>query len=296
MDFRFDFTRNMHLYFIASGLIILAGLVVFALFGMNLGVDFQGGTRLDFYTVTEADQQLVEELVQAQGLSPSQVQLSGDKREYVTMRFTEDISREALAQLREGLKEHYGEEADIQESTVSPVVALEQARKAVIGLLVASVGIAAYILIRFEYRFAVSALVTLLHDALFMVAFFAIFRLEVDLPLIAAVLTVVGYSINDSIVIFDRIRENMKTAKIKTKEDLRQLLNTSIIQTLPRSINTLLTLLIMALGLFLFGAESIRLFSLSIVVGLICGGYSSIFIGSQLWFILRSKGLRAGQA
>lgn len=130
---------------------------------------------------------------------------------------------------------------------------------------------------------------TLLHDAFIVVALFSIFRLEVDLTFIVAVLTIIGYSINDTIVIFDRIRENLRFGKQKTYEDLKHLVNKSVAQTLMRSLYTAFTVFIAAFFLLLFGGESIKMFSLAMVIGLLFGAYSSIFIASPLWLVLKKR-------
>jgi preprotein translocase subunit SecF len=124
------------------------------------------------------------------------------------------------------------------------------------------------------------------------IAIFSMFRIEVDLPFIAAVLTIVGYSINDTIVTFDRIRENMRLEKVKTQEKLAEIVNRSIHETLGRSINTVLTVVIAAVALLIFGADSIRNFSIALLIGLTFGAYSSIFIASQLWYVLKARQLK----
>src|SRR5690606_27355591 len=129
----------------------------------------------------------------------------------------------------------------------------------------------------------------LLHDAFIVISMFSILRLEVDLTFIVAVLTIIGYSINDTIVIFDRIRENLRFAKIKNIGDLTKLVNDSVAQTMTRSINTVVTVLFAAVCVFIFGGESIRMFSLAMVIGLVAGAYSTIFIASPLWLLLKSK-------
>ncbi|WP_373277047.1 protein translocase subunit SecF [Calditerricola satsumensis] len=188
-------------------------------------------------------------------------------------------------------------EASFTESTVDPLYARELARKAAYAVLIASVGIALYVMLRFEYRFAVAALVALFHDAFMTIAAFSLLRLEVDLPFIAAVLTILGYSINDTIVIFDRIRENLKFAqRLKTAEDLARLVNASLNQTLTRSINTVLTVLFTAVALFFLGGEGIRNFSLALIIGLVSGTYSSIFIASQIWYEWKVRELRRPRA
>ena len=294
MNFNFDFVKHWKWYFLVSGVILALGLAVLPIFGLNLGVDFQGGTRLDIHVGQVVSQQEMIDFVAQHDLVPNTTQLASEGQ-YVIMRFNEEIGKERLAALRQALQAKYGEEANIQESTVDPTFAKELVRKAIIGVLVASVGIAVYVMVRFEYRFAVAALISLLHDALMVVAFFALFRIEVDLTFIVAVLTVVGYSINDTIVIFDRIRENMKTAKLKTADDFRRLVNDSIRQTLARSVNTLLTVIFVAAALLFFGPNSIRNFSLAMMIGLVSGGYSSLFIASQLWYLWRVRRLRKGK-
>ena len=140
---------------------------------------------------------------------------------------------------------------------------------------------------------AIAAIVSLLHDAFFMVAFFSITRLEVDLTFIAAVLTIVGYSINDTIVTFDRMRENLhKKRRLKTNADIAEVLNVSTRQTLTRSINTVLTVLITVVALVIFGSESIRNFSVALLVGLLVGVYSSICIAGPLWYVMKTRELK----
>jgi len=186
-------------------------------------------------------------------------------------------------------QEKYGEQVDLVESTVNPTIGRELALKAIYAVLFASLGIILYVTIRFEYRFAVAAIIALLHDAFFVITIFSILRLEVDLSFIAAVLTIVGYSVNDTIVIFDRIRENLKKAKTKRFEDIEEVVNASLNQTLARSINTVLTVLITATALYIFGGTGIKNFSFALLVGLISGAYSSIFIASQIWLVWKGK-------
>ena len=146
-----------------------------------------------------------------------------------------------------------------------------------------------YVAIRFEWRFALAAVVALFHDAFVVISVFSIFRLEVDLTFITAVLTIVGFSINDTIVIFDRIRENLRFAKKSTKADLHEVVNHSLAQTMTRSLNTTFTVFVASFCLFIFGGESIRMFSLAMVIGILFGAYSSIFIAAPLWFMLKGK-------
>jgi len=155
VNFNLDFVQHWKWYFLVSGVILIVGLAVLPFFGLNLGVDFRGGTRLDFHVGQPVSQEEMAAFVQEHGLTPSTTQLASEGQ-YVIMRFEEEIGKERLAALRQALQAKYGEEANIQESTVDPTFAKELARKAMIGVLAASVGIAVYVMLRFEYRFAVS--------------------------------------------------------------------------------------------------------------------------------------------
>ncbi|MFL6554976.1 MAG: protein translocase subunit SecF, partial [Bacillus sp. (in: firmicutes)] len=159
--------------------------------------------------------------------------------------------------------------------------------------LIASIGIILYVSIRFEAYMAIAAIAAILHDAFFMIAVFSITRLEVDLNFIAAILTIIGYSNHDTIVTFDRVRENMqKKKRLKTVQDIADVVNISIRQTLTRSFNTVLTVLITTLCLMIFGSPSIRNFSIALVVGLIVGVYSSVFVAGSLWYVMKCKELK----
>ncbi|HEY8343027.1 MAG TPA: protein translocase subunit SecF [Calditerricola sp.] len=296
--YRYDFIKYRRVSFLVSGILLALGLVVLFVFGLKLGVDFQAGTRIEVDAGKPVDAQRVVEAAAAAlgGLKPAAVETGGEG-ERVVLRYAETLTKDQIAALRKGIAEALVSEASFTESTVDPLYARELARKAAYAVLIASVGIALYVMLRFEYRFAVAALVALFHDAFMTIAAFSLLRLEVDLPFIAAVLTIVGYSINDTIVIFDRIRENLKFAqRLKTAEDLARLVNASLNQTLTRSINTVLTVLFTAVALFFLGGEGIRNFSLALIIGLVSGTYSSIFIASQIWYEWKVRELRRPRA
>ena len=206
-------------------------------------------------------------------------------------RFKETLSQDDIATVKAALGETFG--ADPNVSTVSPVVGKELAKNAVMALVIAAVGIILYVAVRFEIYMGVAAVLALLHDVFFIVAFFSLTRLEVDITFIAAVLTIVGYSINDTIVTFDRMRENMtKKRVIKEPEELDEIVNKSLRQTLTRSINTVLTVVVAVIALIIFGSSAILNFSIALFVGLIGGVYTSIFIAAQLWLIWKKKELK----
>ncbi len=210
----------------------------------------------------------------------------GDQR--VNIRFTKVLQEDQDEKLKAEIQK-LDKSASFEINTVDPEMAKELGRNAIYAVLISCIGIIIYVSIRFEWRFALAAIVALLHDAFMVVAIFSIFRLEVSLTFIVAVLTIIGYSINDTIVIFDRIRENLRFGKQKTREDLAKLLNHSVNQMLMRSLYTAFTVFIAAFFLFLFGGESIKMFSLAMVIGLIFGAYSSIFIASPLWLLFKYK-------
>ena len=291
-SFPFDFIKHRKKSFVFSIAITIIGILTLALVGFNYGVDFSAGTSLDINVQQQADLAKVDQIFEEAGLVPDTRNIGGDNSDRVTARYKTILDAGQIAQIMEGFRAVYGPQVSHEENTVDPVIALELQYKAIIAVLVASLGIIIYVTIRFEWRFAVAAIIALLHDAFIVISIFSIFRLEVNLPFVAAVLTIIGYSINDTIVIFDRIRENLRFAKIKTFDDLSRLTNISLWQTMTRSINTGVTVLIAAVFLMIFGSESIRLFSLAMVLGLISGIYSSIFIASPLWILLKNKSLK----
>lgn len=303
MNYNIDFVRPRKLFFIISSTIMILGIISLAIFGLNLGIDFKSGSRIEINigkTFTEqdvrdllkqAEDQAKQKGIKDVNLEPSLVRVAGDQNEIAITRFDQTVPEGALPIIEDVFKAKYGDQVSKSESKVNPTIAKELAKKALYAVLWASLGIIIYVTIRFEYRFAVGAIVALLHDAFFVITIFSIFRFEVDLPFIAAVLTIVGYSVNDTIVIFDRIRENMKNAKVKRIEDIERVVNESLNQTLARSINTVLTVLFTALALYIFGGTGIKNFSFALLIGLISGAYSSIFIASQIWVVWKGKDL-----
>lgn len=284
---RFDFIKHRKKFFTFSITLTLIGIVTLLLFGLNYGVDFKAGTTLDITVGKSIQKQEAEKLFQDAGLSVPIVTVGGDQQDRVSARFDTVLSQEQIQKAIEAYSAVYGKAISHEENTVDPELARELALKAIFAVLMASVGIIIYVGIRFEWRFAVASIVALLHDAFLVITIFSIFRLEVTLTFVAAVLTIVGYSINDTIVIFDRIRENFRFAKMKTADDLREVLHKSIWQTMTRSINTGVTVIVCAVFLLIFGSESLRLFSLAMLIGLIFGIYSSICIASPLYYLLR---------
>ena len=169
----------------------------------------------------------------------------------------------------------------------------ELAKNAMKALIYAAIGIIIYVSLRFEWRMGLSSVLALLHDVFMIVALFSLLRLEVDITFIAAVLTIVGYSINDTIVTFDRVRENLHKIKVITKpEQIDYIVNRSIRQTMTRSVNTVLTVIVVVVAILIFGASSLFNFSLALLIGLVSGVFSSVFIAVPLWGIMKKRQLK----
>lgn len=248
MSFNYDFVKNRNLYFIISTLLTIVGIVFLLTIGLKLGIDFDSGSRVNIQATETLTNEGVEEEFKSLGLDPESVVLAGNN-DQANVAFKGALSKDEVAKINTHFEDKYGETPSI--STVTPTVGRELAQNALFAVLIASVGIIIYVAFRFEWSMAVASVVALLHDAFMIIAIFSILRIEVDLPFIAAVLTIVGYSINDTIVTFDRIRENMKLEKVKTQEKLAEIVNRSIRETLGRSINTVLTVIIAAVALLI---------------------------------------------
>lgn len=284
-----DFIKHSKYFYSFSILLTIVGIVSLLVFHLNYGVDFRSGSNVDISVSKQVSKDEVQKILKDAGLDTANVIITpGTQR--IGIRFPDVLDDDQQGKLQSTVASEIGKDASMQINTVDTEIAKELERNALVAVLVASLGIIIYVTIRFEWRFAVSAIVALLHDAFMVISVFSIFRLEVNLTFIIALLTIVGYSINDTVVIFDRIRENMRFAKIKTHHDVHDVINKSISQTMTRSINTVFTVFIASIALLIFGSESIRMFSLAMVIGLLFGAYSSIFIASPLWYLLKGFG------
>lgn len=282
-----DYIHLSKYFYTLSIVLTIAGIICLAFFGLNYSVDFKAGSNVDISLSKPLTADQVRPILKNMGIEENEASISpGQDR--MNIRFTQVLSEENDAKLKAEIAK-LDDKASFEVNTVDPEMAKELARNAIYAVLISCIGIIIYVGIRFEWRFAVAAIIALLHDAFMVISVFSIFRLEVDLTFIVAVLTIIGYSINDTIVIFDRIRENLRFPKTKTRQDLINLVNVSVSQTIMRSLYTALTVFVAAFFLLILGGESIRMFSLAMVIGLLFGAYSSIFIASPLWFLLKSK-------
>ncbi|ELE2996520.1 protein translocase subunit SecDF [Listeria monocytogenes] len=288
---RFDFVKHHRLFLSIFAAIVIVGIVILSIFRLNLGIDFASGTRAEVtanQTLTET--QIKKDLDTIDMPSDDIVfQGSGSKTAVVSYKGT--LSQNDVAKFKNYFEDKYKHEPSI--STVSPTVGKELAKNGFWALGVASVLIVLYIAVRFEFYMGIAAILSLLFDAFIIFIFFSVTRLEVDLTFIAAVLTVIGYSINDTIVTADRIRDiSMKMQRFKTKEEIADAVNKALRQTFTRSINTILTVIFTVLALVLFGSESILNFSIALLVGLVSSVFSSIFMAMQLWYVFKARQLR----
>lgn len=290
----FDYVRRRKSFFLASLIVTALGAASLLVQQLNYGVDFKAGTALDITLPSPVDQTTAVRIVSSAGYAPSSLSVGGNDNNRVSMRFEEilDPDGEDSGRIIAAFAAEFGDDIGKEENTVDPGMARELAKLAIWAVAFASVGILLYVSLRFEWRFALAAIVALMHDAFFVVSVFSVFRLEVNLPFIAAMLTIIGYSINDTVVIFDRIRENLRFSRAKTYEELARIVNLSINQTLSRSVNTVMAVLFACVSLLIWGSEAIRLFSLAMTIGLIIGMYSSIYIASQVWLAMKLRGLR----
>ena len=288
---RFDFVGTRKKFYVLSMVLLIAGAIMLSVFKLNLGIDFSSGTRVEILSNEALTEVEVGEQLEKVGYPTTDIVISGDTNNIGVARYKDEFKQEEVNQLKADLAAVYGADPNI--STVSSTVGKELAKNAVFALLYAGLGILIYVAFRFEWRMGVATVIGLIHDVFFMLAIFSILRLEVDITFIAAVLTIVGYSINDTIVTFDRIRENLnRRGTINDVAELADIVNKSLRQTLGRSVNTVLTVIFVVVALMLLGAESIRPFSIALLIGLIAGTYSSIFISAQIWFDLKKREMK----
>lgn len=288
---RIDFVKHRRKFFIGSGVLLVAGIIILLVLKLNLAIDFTQGTRIEVLSDKPLTAEKFKSELSKFDLPTDDVIISGEEKNIGVARFKEDLSKNEIAKVKSQFKSEFGAEPNV--STVTPTVGKELAKNALKALLISSLGLILFVTFRFELQMAVTAVIALLYAAFFVIPFFSIIRMEVDITFIAAILTIVGYSINDTIVTFDRMRENMqKRRKLKSFEDIADVVNTSIRQTLGRSLNTVLMVTLTVVAMLIFGSESIRPFSIALTVGLVVGTYSSIFIAAQLWVEWKAKELK----
>lgn len=287
-----DIIGKKWLFFLISGLLIVPGIISLVLWGIKPGIDFTGGTLLELKVRSEKSKVTNEEIkkiAQSQNLEVGSIQESGENTYLLRLK---PIDKDQNQKLAAELNKQFEEVKELRFETVGPTVGKETTEKAVKSVLVASLMIILYIAWAFRripkpfasWKFGVCAVLALIHDVLVVVGLFSLlghfFSVEIDSLFITALLTVMGFSVHDTIVVFDRIRENL--GKLPSTLSFPEIVNESIVQTLARSLSTSLTVLFTLLSLLLFGGESIRWFIVALLAGIVSGTYSSIFNAAPL--------------
>lgn len=312
---KLEFVRNRKIFLTFTIVIIILGLGLTLTRGANLGVDFSGGTSI---TVTKNDNVKLKSLKEEITDLGYTIKKEESTKDNITIIVNDVLNKNEIEKLTNTIEEEYNTNTDIY--TVSKIVKQELTKNAIYSVILASIGILIYVSLRFKFNYAVAAVTALVHDVAIIIFFFCIFRLEIDTMFIAAILTIIGYSINDTIVTFDMIRENYKKRLAKKEEeakkqkkenkknktskksmsnlavfsdnDLIDLVNDSVRITFFRSILTTITTLLPVICLMIFGAKEIVNFNIALLVGFIAGVYSSIYISNQLWLILEMRRLK----
>ena len=269
-----------------SLIVIVVGLGFMFTRGLNFGIDFKGGTQVVFNFGKEFDKTEVDKVVKS--YAPNAVTNTVNTTEYEIK--SANLDSQKVNEIFNTFKKDYGlsDKAIVSQNEIGASIGKELTQKALLALGIAFICMLIYIAIRFEIKFGIAALTALFHDILITLSVYAIFNITVNSPFIAAILTIVGYSINDTIVIFDRIRENSKFMRRSTPTEIA---DKSLTQTMSRSINTTLTTLFTIVAVNIF-VPTVREFSFPLIIGIATGAYSSIFIASPMWVWLKKRGAK----
>jgi len=285
-DLNIDFMGKRKLAMMVSAVILLICAVALMVRGLTFGIDFTGGTLIEVGYQQEVELESVRTALAESGFDDAQVQQFGTPQDVlIRLAPREGLkSAELSDQVFRTLSTSTEQEVELRRvEFVGPQVGGELAEDGALAVLVSLMAILLYVALRFEWRFAVGSVIALVHDVLFTMGLFALLQLEFDLTVLAAVLAVIGYSLNDTIVVFDRIRENFRKIRKGSPE---QIINTSLNQTLSRTLVTSLTTLLVLVSLFIFGGEIIHNFALALIVGVVVGTYSSIYVASSAILML----------
>jgi len=279
---QFSYMKYRKIFYLISVGLILLGLCFGLIRGFNFGIDFTGGTMMQLDMGREISVSQLDKVLKTNGIEADIVH-AGDENEQVIIRTVQALDTAA----REELLNDIFQEFELTDDSVltieqfGPSVGEMLKKNAVRALILAGIGMLIYIIIRFEWKFGIAAIISVIHDILIMIAFYGFFYIPINNPFIAALLTLVGYSINDTIVVFDRIRENLNIMK---KNKLEELIDTSINQTVVRSLMTSATTVLAIIPLYILGGQTIRDFTLPLMVGIVAGAASSIFIASPIYY------------
>ena len=284
----FNIIAKRKIFFIIPAIIILAGVVCFIINGgFNMGIDFTGGSQINVNLGAEFDENAIREAVKkVDGVVVSSVTKAGDVGENGAIITTAELTNEQKVAVQNAIIEAIPGSTINSADNVSASMGKDLWSNAAMSIIIAVILMLIYITFRFELLTGLSAILALVHDMLIMLSVYAILQLPINTSFIAAILTILGYSINATIVVFDRIRENTRFIR---KESFVDIANKSIWQTMARSINTTITTLITLVALYILGVASIKEFALPLIIGVVCGCYSSIFLSSQFWVLFKGK-------
>lgn len=286
---KFNFVKCGKWSFPALIGLFVIGIISLVTMGLNLGIDFKGGTSITL----KHNNNLTEEILRKdlEDMNYDIYSYESINENTTIVKVNDALSKDEVLNVSEYFKEKYEVSVDI--GVVSNLVKKELVKNAVMSLVLASIGIIIYITFRFKLSYAISGIVALIHDVFFIIVLFSLLRLEVSSIFIAAILSIIGYSINDTIVTFDRIRENIKynKNKVESKEEVNNIINASLSDTIMRSLITTITTLIPVVCLILFGSHEINNFNIALLFGLVSGTYSSVFIACQLWGVLFKRNI-----
>jgi preprotein translocase SecF subunit len=291
---RFNFVGLGKTAIVVSLLTIVSGSLYYRAHGLNLDIDFTAGTALDIDVDRAITQETATQIMTGAGTIPATVAVGGAQNQHIAVRFDEVLKPADLKQIITAFKGKY-QTVEYEENTADPGVARDFATRAIYAVIAAFASIAIYIGLRFSWAIALATLLPIVQDILIVSAIFSLFKLEIDVTYIAALLTIIGYSLNDKIVIFGRIVENVKKSPPVDALALWSLINLSISQTLGRSLYTVLTVVMASTCLYLFACEPLQMFSLALVLGLISGAVSSIFMSSAIWLTLSRRKLQVAK-
>ena len=281
------FLKFYRAFLVQSLLLIIISFIFLFNKGLNLGVDFKGGALLEIKLTKETSSEEIRTQFLSLNLGDVKVKEFGNNNVYLAILEKKNNEAEYINDLKKNLEKKLNDSIDFRRvEIVGPKVSSELSRSGLYAISISLIFILIYIWFRFEWQFSIGAIVALLHDVLLTLGIFSITSIEFNLSIIAAVLTIVGYSINDTVVIYDRIRENLKKDE---NSNLIGILNISINETLPRTLKTSLTTLLALIAIYIFGGEILRGFSFALIWGVIIGTYSSIFIASPILLILKVK-------
>lgn len=277
---KIDFMGKRRLAMILSAVILVISLAALISKGLNFGIDFTGGTLIEVGYPESVELEPIRTALADAGFDSAQVQHFGSSRDVLvriapqTDKESAQLSEEAIA----GLRQLNAAVEMRRIEFVGPQVGEELTEQGALAMIYALIGILIYIMVRFQWRFAPGAVIALVHDVLIIIGIFALFQFDFDLTVLAALLAVIGYSLNDTIVVFDRIRENFRKMRKGTPLDI---INTSLNQTISRTLMTSITTLLVLISLFVFGGEVIHSFALALILGVVVGTYSSIYVASS---------------